>query len=245
MSGMHIRLTNISFSFDKNSASLLEGVFADFKPGIMHFVVGKNGVGKSTLFRIIQGNIHDGEQVSGIIEIDGKKHLIKTSNDMPKIYGISMVQQYFDGMLADAFSFEENLQMASLAHLPRLRPFVSQAPLPDFVSLLNIPKDMPVRLLSGGQRQILAILMAVQKGASLLLLDEPTATLDEENAKLVMSFLTQLLNRRSLTIIIISHDKELVASYVKDSFFEISRKKINTVVHQARLKDEAQYLRYA
>ena len=63
--------------------------------------------------------------------------------------------------------------------------------------------------LSGGQRQILALMMKLQGNPGLLLLDEPTAALDEENAGLVFDFLKGL----PLTVLAVCHDEELVERY--------------------------------
>ena len=94
-------------------------------------------------------------------------------------------------------------------------------PLPKLIKRFGISFEKPVYLLSGGQRQILAILMVLQKPTKLLLLDEPTAALDHKNSTMVMEFLKELLKSVSLTILIICHDKELVRTHAEDDFFEI------------------------
>ena len=63
--------------------------------------------------------------------------------------------------------------------------------------------------------------MSLQKPTRVLLLDEPTAALDDKNAKMVMGFLETLLQSTDLTILIICHDKELVEKYAHDYYFEI------------------------
>jgi ABC-type lipoprotein export system ATPase subunit len=84
-------------------------------------------------------------------------------------------------------------------------------------------------MLSGGQRQILAILMALQKSASILLLDEPTAALDDKNSSMVMSFLNELLaTDKNLTVLIICHDKELVDTYAHSQYHQIEVHDDNT-----------------
>jgi len=56
---------------------------------------------------------------------------------------------------------------------------------------------------------------------SILLMDEPTAALDDKNSKMVMSFLFELVKMLNLTIIIICHDKEIVQQYTNGGFFEM------------------------
>lgn len=66
--------------------------------------------------------------------------------------------------------------------------------------------DEPVFMLSGGQRQILSLLMAVLRPSKILLLDEHTAALDPDAAKLVMRFTHHLLRNHNMTTIMITHD---------------------------------------
>ena len=81
--------------------------------------------------------------------------------------------------------------------------------------------DKPVSLLSGGQRQILAIMMAIQKECGLLLLDEPTSALDSQNSETVMQFIKDLVAQTGITVLIICHDSDLVQRYASDGFYEI------------------------
>jgi ABC-type lipoprotein export system ATPase subunit len=87
----------------------------------------------------------------------------------------------------------------------------------------NIDIHKKVDELSGGQKQILAILMALQKPTKLLLLDEPTAALDPKNAHMVMQCLQKLAQELDITVLIISHDKELVLAYAPGYYFEITQ----------------------
>jgi ABC-type lipoprotein export system ATPase subunit len=86
---------------------------------------------------------------------------------------------------------------------------------------LNLKKN--VQQLSGGQKQILAIMMALQKPTQILLLDEPTAALDEKNTHMVIQFLNTLAQERNLIIIIITHDKELTQTYAHNRTITIKK----------------------
>ena len=125
-------------------------------------------------------------------------------------------------MLANNFNFIENLQLAQLPEFPHLGSLPKRKPIPPFISHFGIDYTTEVANLSGGQRQILTILMTLQKPLSILLLDEPTAALDDKNADMVVNFLQELLyNDPELTVFIICHDKEIVDKYAGNSFYEI------------------------
>ena len=133
---------------------------------------------------------------------------------------VHTVQQNYDSMIANQFTFMENLQLANLPTYPNLQP-LPPATLFDVIKTLGIDPNKPAYLLSGGQRQLLAILMALQKTTKLLLLDEPTATLDKKNADLIMQCLFQLAEQLKVTMLIICHDKELVKQYAHGNSFII------------------------
>ncbi len=214
----------LSFSFDQeNRQPFFVNLSCSFKKNTLNFIRGKNGAGKSTLFRIMMGKILRNEYITGTIAIDNKTFAMAQSDDREKLSNIiRLAPQKFDSMLADQFTFAQNLQLASLPKYPGLDRFVETATIPSIVDRFGIDYTVPAGMLSGGQRQILAILMALQKSTSILLLDEPTAALDDKNAGMVLSFLNELLNtNNNLTVLIICHDKELVEQYAVNHYYQI------------------------
>lgn len=95
------------------------------------------------------------------------------------------------------------------------------------VDRFHIDRKKPVHLLSGGQRQILALLMVLQTPIDYLLLDEPTATLDEENAEMVFEFL-QGLTQEGLTIFVVCHDKDLVERFLTGQSLHIAKTQLGS-----------------
>ncbi len=174
-----ITIRNLNFSFDNKTAPFFKDLSISFKTGTLHFIQGKNGVGKSTLLRILKGDFHPQEKVSGSIIYEDKNYKI-TNNVSSNRYAqhVQQVEQSFDAMIADNFSFKENLQAAAMAPYPSLKGLPKPKMYSTLLASFAIDYDKPVHLLSGGQRQILAIIMALQKPTNLLLLDEPTAALD-------------------------------------------------------------------
>lgn len=218
-----LTIKNLNFRFSSKNKPFFENVNIDFDAGKLHFIKGKNGVGKSVFFRILQGNISENEELSGSFTFN-KNHInITTHNAIPTANNsqIQMVKQDINSMIADQFSFKQNLEFANIGTFPLLTKLPKHKRLPDFLNEFQIDYDKPAYLLSGGQRQILAILMILQKPCHCLLLDEPTSALDEQNATLVMNFVNELVTQIQLTALIISHDNELVEKYADNGFYEI------------------------
>ncbi len=220
-----LELKQVSFGFAQQSKLFFNQLSGQFPAGALHFVRGQNGAGKSTIFNILRGIVHPQENITGTIIVDGVVHTFDKDNReaLGSLQNdIKLVQQDFDLMLADKLSFEENLQIARLNFYPSLNTLPVAQKLPAFVERFRIPKQKPVHMLSGGQRQMLAILMALQKPTKVLLLDEPTAALDAHNAKMIMEFLQSLVEESGLTVLIISHDLELVGHYAKNRYYQIN-----------------------
>jgi ABC-type lipoprotein export system ATPase subunit len=211
-----MRIKQLSFKFDKEKTDyFFNNATVDFVPSAVNFIQGDNGVGKSTLFSIVRGALDAKVLLDASIEMGGVTYT-SSSNRLPDVFvsQVHMVHQNYDAMLAQECTFKENLQLANLPKYPGL----CSLPRPTFfaaIDALGIDMNRPVHLLSGGQRQILAILMALQKPTKLLLLDEPTATLDSKNAQLIMSVLHTLSEQLGVTALVICHDKELVKQYAQ------------------------------
>lgn len=216
-------LKKLSFSFHNNVKPLFNQAEFSITKNSLTFIRGKNGMGKSTLFNILQGTIAQSSIISAELEYDGKEYKINTPEDIPKefTHNVKMVQQSFDSMIAPDEDFNNNLALAKLATIPGLHQLPQPNQFEALIKTFGINTTIPVHLLSGGQRQILALCMALQKEPKILLLDEPTAALDTQNSQLLMEFLQALQSIISITILIITHDKEVVENYVCGSYYEL------------------------
>ena len=227
-------LKKLSFSFHKSSKPLFDQAELSIQEGGLTFIRGKNGMGKSTLFNILQGNIPHNALLSCELFFDDKMYQINNADQLPQefVQNIKMVQQSFDSMIAPDESFTTNLALAKLGTIPGLSKLPTPKNFDQLIKEFGIDSEIPVHLLSGGQRQILALCMALQKKPRILLLDEPTAALDEQNSRLLMNFLQALLSLVSITILIITHDKEVIENYVCGGYYELEN---NLIIKKERI----------
>lgn len=189
-----MKVKNLTFRHHPQAPHFFKNLSFELAAGQMHALHGKNGVGKSVLFTILSGKIPPEARMSGEVIA---KH-------------VELIHQQFDQTLVPDFSFLENLQMGSLPRLPS--PFLRlKIPIIDkILKPFQIDTKIPVSKLSGGQRQVLALLLKLQRKPTVLLLDEPTATLDEENARMVFEFLKTL---KGITFLVVCHDHALIQRY--------------------------------
>ena len=91
------------------------------------------------------------------------------------------------------------------------------------VGLFDI-REKPISLLSGGEAQRVGIARAMAMESKIILADEPTGNLDTENSKLVMNHLIDICKKHSTTLIVVTHDKEVISQLnnvvqMKDGIF--------------------------
>jgi rhamnose transport system ATP-binding protein len=201
-----LRATNLRKSYDGVEA--LRGASFELCSGEVHALVGENGAGKSTLIRLITGAI---AADSGEIEIDGKP-IIHNSPRFAKSLGIAAIYQ--QPALFPDLSVTENLAIG--LEQPRLwRRINWRQRKRKAVELLaqigaSIDPDSIARDLSMPQQQMLEIARAVGAYARVLIMDEPTASLSDEETKKLFTVIRQLRSR-GVGIIYISHRLDEVA----------------------------------
>ena len=197
-----VELRDIKVSFGGLHA--VDGVSMALHPGEVMAVVGGNGAGKSTLMHTIAG-AHPAD--SGQILVNGSPVTIANPRDA-RAHGIEVIYQRL--ALADNIDAAGNLFLGRELRTPTgaLDDSAMASATRDVMKRLN-PRfrnlSTPVRSLSGGQRQSVAIARAVHFNARILIMDEPTAALGPAETEQVRELITQLKSE-GIGIFLISHD---------------------------------------
>jgi D-xylose transport system ATP-binding protein len=197
-----VEMRNIQLSF--GGVKAVDDVSIDLYPGEVVGLLGHNGAGKSTLIKILSGAY---QADSGEIWINGEQATIANPRDARR-YNIETIYQTL--ALADNLDAASNLFLGREITTPL--GFVDddrmEAETRKIMGRLN-PNfqkfTAPVKALSGGQRQSVAIARAVYFNARILIMDEPTAALGVKETQMVAE-LIQELKRQGLGIFLISHD---------------------------------------
>ncbi|MGA9867809.1 MAG: ATP-binding cassette domain-containing protein [Acetobacteraceae bacterium] len=184
----------------------LNGVSLHLERGERLGILGDNGAGKSTLLKILTG-FH--QPTSGTLMVNGQEVLLH-SVDHARSLGIECVYQ--DLALINTLSVYHNM---FLNREPRRRylPLVDHAAMRrravealDDIGVRVPSVDEEVAMLSGGQRQAVAVARAVYSNAKILLLDEPLAAMGAREAGLIIGLLDRLRQRGDISMIIIAHN---------------------------------------
>ena len=195
MSKLSIR----NLRLNRGGAPVLRDINLDLPAGELLVVIGPSGSGKSSLLRCIN-RLSDID--SGTIQLDGLSIYDLPVTELRRKVGMMFQKTAaFEGSVADNISFGARLQGMSLARSDILALMAQ-------VSLEAELADKAASDLSGGQEQRLAIARALALKPSLLLLDEPTSSLDPIATSRVEASLMQLRQQNDLTMIWVSHSIE-------------------------------------
>jgi ATP-binding cassette subfamily C protein LapB len=200
-----VNFKEVEFSYPNSEQKVLNNVSLNFAPGEKVAILGKVGCGKTTLLKLILGLHHC---TSGSVLIDGANVQQLRSDDIRKNIGVVLQNPYlFSGTLRENIAFgldvvsdEEILEAAKISCCL------------DFINKLENGFDYYLsengRELSGGQRQGLTLARAIVRKPKILLLDEPTSSMDQSTEKLVIDNLNTYFSDQ--TVILVTHRMSLL-----------------------------------
>lgn len=214
-----LRLEGIRKTFNPgapNEKVALDGIDLRIDPGEFVMVIGSNGAGKSTVLNVIAGDVTpDG----GRVILDGADVTRVPAHRRAGLIG--RVFQDTNACTAPGLTVEENLALAMRrGSRPRLRSPLKgsaregfrEALRPIGLGLENRLRSY-VELLSGGQRQAVALVMAIAGSPKLLILDEHCAALDPRTAETVMAATVEAVTRARMTTLMVTHNMQQAIAF--------------------------------
>ena len=203
-----LAVENIHFAY--RGAPVLDGLDLEIREGELVGIVGPNGSGKTTLMRLISGVLRPSQ---GRIRWDGADMAALSSSQRARL--VSVVPQ--NPQLPLSFSVLELVLMGRNPHLKLLQSEghrdLDVATRAMELTETNDLADRSLGALSGGERQRAVVAMALAQEAPLLLLDEPTASLDLAHQTGVMDLVKSVQENRGGAVLIAMHDLTLAAQY--------------------------------
>lgn len=244
-----VEIENLSLSYGNNK-EVLKNISLNIEKGECVLLTGKSGSGKSSIINSINGLAvrYDGASIDGSIRIGNKD--IKNL----KLYEISMlVSSVFQNPKTHFFNVNTTLELLFYLENIGLSRDEMDKRLTEMLKLFPIEHllNRDIFKLSGGEKQILCIAASYISGTEIIVLDEPSSNLDEENIKVIKEMLVQLKDMGK-TIIISEHrifylmdiidriflikDGEIQSEYTKIDFMKFSTRKLNELGLRDKIK---------
>src|SRR3954447_14755387 len=207
-----LRLTDLSFSY--GSVRALRGVSMSAPPGQVTCVIGRNGVGKTTLMRTVMGSLANS---AGQIWL-GERTVEHLPPHRRAKLGIALVPQ--GRQIFPKLTVEENLRVGLQARAD------GRGSIPDEVyELFPVLRTMSRRMggdLSGGQQQQLAICRALVGEPRVLLLDEPTEGIQPNIIQQIGAVLQNLVRTKNMTVVLVEQYLDFVKEFGR-TFYIMNR----------------------
>lgn len=195
---------------------VLKGVSLEVPAGEFVSIMGESGSGKSTLLSILAGNL---PLDSGSVILDGEEISTMSEKKLARLRRTKLGFVYQSLNLVNTLNGEDNILLPlylggeniSLGK-KRMRELVQR------LEISHLIKKMPTDM-SGGERQRVAIARAMIHTPKILMLDEPTGSLDSRTTKEVLNLLTELKRETGVTVIQVTHSEE--AALMTDRIIKI------------------------
>ena len=183
----------------------LDDVTFHINKGEFVYIVGSSGSGKTTLIKLL---LKEMNPTSGDISVEGKPYSKMKRKEIPMLRRkIGVVFQNFR-LLKDRTVFE-NVAFAQQVVEKSMREIRREVPaMLTMVGLAERYKQYPKEL-SGGEQQRVALARAIVNRPEIILADEPTGNLDPKNSMEIMRLLEDI-NKRGTTVVVVTHNKEIV-----------------------------------
>ena len=214
-----LKLENISYTYKDTGKEIFRDLDFKIKKGQIIGIMGESGVGKTTLVNIMLGLLNN---YVGKITIDGEKIEFIKSNWQNKISLVPQDVMLFDDTILENITFNLNSNknekfFQNILDISQTKYFIENLP-----EKLNTIIGEDGKKLSAGQRQRLGIARALYRNPDLIIFDEATSSLDDENESKIVSSINNLKGEK--TIIIVSHKPKPLE--ICDIIYKIENKKL-------------------
>ncbi len=209
-----INLRNISLAF--GGPPLFEDISLRIARGERICLLGRNGTGKSTLLKVISGEVPPDE---GVIDRRQGLRVARLDQDVPRdlqgtvyetiaqglgLVGVQLCRYHNLTLRMDGGETDLHDALSNVQHeLESSDGWVHQQRIEQVLSRLKLPAELPVASLSGGMMRRVLLARALASDPEILLLDEPTNHLDIES----ITWLEEFLQRENLTLVFVTHDR--------------------------------------
>ena len=205
-----VRMNNVTKIYDSSGTVALDNIDLSIDEGEFVFLVGPSGSGKTTLMKLITGEVSatSGEVIVNDFDMNRIKR--RKLPKMRRTLGV-VFQDYrlIENMTVyDNVAFAMRVVGASRKNISKRVPYVLE-----MVGLEGREKRMPNEL-SGGEQQRVAIARALVNSPRMIVADEPTGNLDPVRS-LELMLLFEKINEMGTTILVVTHEKELVNAFNK------------------------------
>ena len=222
-----LTLNKLEFSY--GTIQTLHGISAQMLAGRVTCVIGRNGVGKTTLLKVIMGILRSS---SGSIQLPHVDVTSFAANRRAR-EGIALVPQ--GRQIFPKLSVADNLRVGLEASRPRIRQVPQDVY--DLFPILWDNRQRPGGNLSGGMQQQLAIARALVSNPRVLLLDEPTEGIQPNIIQQIGEVLRELVTERNMTVVLVEQYLDFVREFGHD-FYIMNRGQITADGETSDLTEE-------
>lgn len=216
---MEVIFRNVSFVYNKglsNEVSALKNINLCLEKGLIHGIIGPIGSGKSTLLELMNGITYPtyGEVIVGNYKLSYKKNKIdfnKFRYDVGLVYQFPE-KQFFCNTVGEEISFSEKIYKRSTSKIIKRKTIKA-------LKMVGLDETFINRspfVLNSGEKRRVALASVLISNPKLIILDEPTIGLDNNGKKKLISILKKLKNIYNKTIIIVTHDIDMLYEIVDD-----------------------------
>ena len=205
-----VQMNDVRMVYQSSGTVALDGVDLTINEGEFVFLVGPSGSGKTTIMKLITGEIRANDGQIIVNDFDMRRIKRRKLPKMRRTLGV-IFQDYrlIENMnVYDNVAFAMRVVGASNKEIKKRVPYVLE-----LVGLENKARRLPNEL-SGGEQQRVAIARALVNNPRMIVADEPTGNLDPVRS-LELMLLFEKINEMGTTILVVTHEKELVNAFSK------------------------------